>query len=242
MQGVTRNPLAEPGLLGVNAGAALAVVGAIFLLGIDSPREYVWFAFLGAGLAAAAVHSLGSGGRDAASPVRLVLAGAVMSSLLVALTSAILVIDVDTLDQYRFWVVGSLAGRDLSVLADVAPFMVAGIAIALLSGRSLGQRVGLTRGLAALAVVLLAGASVAAAGPIAFVGLAVPQGVRMIVGADWRWVLAYSAAVGPILLIGSDILGRVVARPGEVQVGVMTALIGAPVFVLLARRRRPAAA
>lgn len=254
MQGVTRNPLAEPGILGVNAGAALAVVAAIVLLGVSSAGEYVWFAFAGAAAATVVVYVIGSTGRAGATPMTLALAGTALTALLVALTSAILVLDVNTLDQFRFWVVGSLSGRDMSVLIDVLPFLLAGIAMALVAGRSLnalslgdevarslGQRVALTRLLVAVAVTLLAGGSVAAAGPIAFVGLAVPHAARMLVGTDWRWVLAYAAIAGPILLLAADVLGRLVARPGELQVGIVTALVGAPVFVALARRRRLAA-
>lgn len=251
MQGVTRNPLAEPGILGINAGAALAVVLAIFLLGVTSVGAYVWFAFAGAAAAAVVVYALGSAGRDGATPVKLALAGTVLAALLSSFTSAILVLDVDSLDQFRFWVVGSLAGRDMGVLLVVLPFLAVGIVIALAAGRalnamslgedvarSLGQRVALTRVVVAVAVVLLAGASVAAAGPIAFVGLAVPHAVRIVVGTDWRWVLAYCALAGPILLLGADILGRVMVRPAELEVGIVTALVGGPVFIALARRRR----
>lgn len=254
MQGVTRNPLAEPGILGVNAGAALAVVAAITVLDISSPSGQVWLAFAGATGAWLVVYAIGSAGRAGSTPVTLALAGTALAALLISITSAILVLNVTILDQYRFWIVGSIAGRDMSVLLDVLPFMVVGIAMALAGGRSLnalglgeevarslGQRVALTRLLVAVAVVLLAGGSVAAAGPIAFVGLAVPHAVRMLVGSDWRWVLAYSALAGPILLLAADVLGRLVARPGELQVGIVTALIGAPVFVALARRRRLAA-
>jgi len=161
------------------------------------------------------------------------------------------VLDQETLNEYRFWVVGSLAGRGMGVFWDVAPFWLVGIAIALVAGRALnalslgedvaralGQRVALTRGVVAVAVVLLAGASVAAAGPIVFVGLAVPHAVRLVVGTDWRWVLGYCALAGPIFLLTADIIGRVIARPSEVEVGIVTALIGAPVFIALARRRR----
>jgi iron complex transport system permease protein len=251
MQGVTRNPLAEPGILGVNAGAALAVVLAIHLLGVSSAAGYVPFALVGAALAAVVVYALGATGRAGATPVRLALAGTVLAALLGSVTSAILVIDVDTLDQFRFWTVGSLAGRDMGVFLDVLPVLAAGTLIALACGRSLnalslgedvarslGERVHLTRALAALAVVLLAGGSVAAAGPIAFVGLAVPHVVRTLVGTDWRWVLAYCALGGPLLLLASDIAGRLVAPPGELQVGIVTALVGAPLFVALARRRK----
>lgn len=251
MQGVTRNPLAEPGILGVNAGAALAVVVAIALLGIADPGGYVWFALLGASAASVAVYALGMIGRGGSAPLRLALAGAVLAALLASLTSAVLVLDANTLDQFRFWAVGSIAGRDLGVLADVLPFVVVGSTLALVSGRqlnalslgddvarSLGQRTGLVRLGMAAAVVLLAGGAVAAAGPIAFVGLAVPHAARTIVGPDYRWILPYAALLGPSLLLAADIAGRILARPGEVQVGIMTALVGAPVLIWLVRQRR----
>lgn len=251
MQGVTRNPLAEPGILGVNAGASLAVVLAIAVLGIGDPAGYVWFALAGAALASVLVYALGSLGHGADAPLRLVLAGAVLAALLTSLTAAILVLDANTLDQFRFWAVGSIAGRNLGVLVAVLPFLLAGGALALVSGRqlntlslgddiarSLGQRVVLVRLLLAVSVVLLAGAAVAAAGPIAFVGLAVPHVARALVGPDYRWLLPYAAVIGPCLLLVSDIVGRILARPGEVQVGIMTALIGAPVLIWLVRQRR----
>ncbi|MBW3557870.1 MAG: iron chelate uptake ABC transporter family permease subunit [Actinobacteria bacterium] len=251
MQGVTRNPLADPGILGVNAGASLAVVLAIYGLDVTSPSGYVWFAFLGAAGASVVVYGLGSLGRDGATPVKLALAGAAMSALLGSVTTAILLLDVATLDQFRFWVVGSLAGRDATILRGVAPFLGAGALLALGSARSLntlslgddvarslGQRVGLARVCAAVAVVVLTGAAVAAAGPIGFIGLTVPHVARAITGPDYRWVLPYSAVLAPILLLGSDIAGRVVARPGELQVGIVTAFVGAPFFVALVRRRK----
>lgn len=251
MQGVTRNALAEPGILGINAGAAFAVVLAISGLGIASPAGYVWFALGGAVLAAGFVYALGAAGRGGTTPVRLAMAGAVLAAMLVSVTSAILVLDAQTLDRYRFWIVGSIAGRDLGVLAAVLPFALAGIVLGIVLGRplnalglgeevarSLGQRVGPTRTVTWGAVVLLSGAAVAAAGPVAFVGLAVPHAARIVVGADYRWITAYAVLLGPILLLGADILGRIVARPAEVQVGVMTALIGAPVFIWLVRRNR----
>ena len=251
MQGVTRNPLAEPGILGVNAGAALAVVIGIHAFGIGSASIYVWFAFLGAAIASLVVYGLGSLGRDGASPVKLALAGSAVSYLLFALTTAILLIDVATLDQYRFWVVGSIAGRDVSILASVLPFLLVGAVLAFGSvrslntlslgddvARSLGQKVGAARAAGALALILLTGAAVATAGPVAFVGLTIPHVARAITGPDYRWVLPYSAVLAPILLLAADILGRVVARPGEVQVGVVTAVLGAPFFVALVRRRK----
>lgn len=251
MQGVTRNPLADPGILGVNAGAAFAVVIAIFILNISSLSVYVWFAFVGAAAASALVYALGSLGREGATPVKLALAGAAVSALLGALTTAVLLLDIATLDQSRFWMVGSLAGRDALILTQVAPFLAIGgiVAIGLARSlntlnlgedvaRSLGQRVALTQGVAAGAVVLLVGAAVAAAGPIGFVGLTVPHVARAITGPDYRWALPYSAVLAPILLLGADVIGRIVARPSEVQVGVVTAMIGAPFFIALVRRRK----
>lgn len=251
MQGLTRNPLAEPGILGINAGAALAVVIAIFVLGVASVAGYAVFALLGAGLAAVGMYSLAASGRDGATPLKLALAGAVLAALLMALTNAVLVADARTLDEYRFWVVGSIAGRDAGVALAVLPFIGAGLLVALAAGRwlnalalgddaarSLGQRVGLARATLAVGAVLLAGGAVAAAGPIAFVGLVVPHVARTVVGADYRWIVPYSLLLGAILLLASDVLGRVVARPAELEVGIVTAVIGAPAFVWLVRRPR----
>jgi iron complex transport system permease protein len=251
MQGLTRNALADPGILGISQGASLAVVLAILTLGVSSTAGYVWFAFAGAAIAAVVVHLLGGAGDARSAPVTLALAGSALAAFLMAITSAVLVLDATTLDQYRFWVVGSLAGRDMDVFWSVIPFLAAGLLLALCAGRwlnalglgedvarSLGLRLGAVRALVAVAVVLLAGASVAAAGPIGFVGLAVPHAVRLVVGTDWRWVLAYCALTGPVLLLTADVVGRLVVPPGELQVGIVTALVGVPVFVALARRRR----
>jgi iron complex transport system permease protein len=251
MQGVARNPLADPGILGVSAGASLFVVLAIFWLGVTTPLGFVWFAFAGAAITAVVVYGLGSLGREGATPVKLALAGAAISALLGSITTAVLLVDIATLDQYRFWAVGSLAGRDTELVTQMAPFFIVGTAVALLTARqlnalalgddvarSLGQRVGLARLTSAVAVVVLVGAATATAGPIAFVGLTVPHVARALTGPDYRWVLPYSAVLAPILLVGSDIVGRVVARPGEIQVGIVTALIGAPFFVALVRRRK----
>lgn len=251
MQGVTRNPLADPGILGIEAGASLAVVTGIYALGIGSFSGYVWLAFLGAAVASVVVYFLGSLGRGGATPVKLALAGAALSALLGSVTTSILLLDVATLDQFRFWVVGSIAGRDAGIVADVAPFLAVGAVLALLSARSLntlalgddvarslGQRVGLARAISALAVIVLAGGATAAAGPIGFLGLTVPHVARAICGPDYRWIVAWSAVLAPILLLGADVLGRLVARPGEVQVGILTAVIGAPFFVALVRRRK----
>lgn len=251
MQGVARNPLADPGILGVSAGASLFVVVAIYWVGLTSLTGYVWFSFAGAAVSAVFVYAVGSLGREGATPVKLALAGAAISALLTSITTAILLVDMATLDQFRFWAVGSLAGRSGEIVAQLAPFIVVGSIMALASGsvlnalalgddvaRSLGQRVGLARIYAAAAVVVLVGAATAAAGPIGFVGLTVPHVARAIAGPDYRWVLSYSAVLAPVLLLGSDIVGRVVARPGEVQVGIITAVIGAPLFVMFVRRRK----
>ncbi len=253
MQGVTRNPLADPGILGVNAGAAFAIVLGIFLLGVTGPLGYVWFAFAGAAIASVVVYALGSRGRDGATPVKLALAGAATSALLGALTNAILIADSSTFVVYRYWAVGSLASRDASILPELLPFLVVGAVLAVVlapaldvlslgddSARSLGQRVGRTRAMGATAVVLLVGAAVALAGPIGFVGLVVPHAARAITGPRYRWVMLYSALLAPILLISADILGRVVARPSEIEVAIVTAVLGTPFFVALIRRRRMA--
>ncbi len=250
MQGAIRNPLADPGILGIEAGAGFMVVLGIYVLGISSLLGYVWFAFAGAAAAAVAVYGIGSLGREGATPIKLCLAGAAIATFLTSLTGAILLLDIQTLDQYRFWAVGSLAGRSAEIAGQVAPFIVAGSLLALLCGpalnalalgddvaRGLGQRVGRARAISALAVVVLCGSATAAAGPIGFVGLVVPHVARMITGPDYRWILPYSMVLAPILLLGADIAGRVVIRPDELQVGIVTAAIGAPFFVWLVRRR-----
>jgi iron complex transport system permease protein len=250
VQGVTRNPLADPGILGIESGAALAVVLGIYAAGVETPGGYVWFAFAGAAIASAVVYGLGSIGRGGATPVKLALAGAALAAMLSSITTAVLLLDVETLDQFRFWVVGSLAGRGADVVTTVAPFIVVGTVLALASARSLntlalgddvaralGQRVRVARAVSTGAVVVLCGAATAAAGPIGFVGLTVPHVARAICGPDHRWILPWSAVLAPILLLGADVVGRVVARPGELQVGIVTALLGAPVFIALVRRR-----
>jgi iron complex transport system permease protein len=251
MQGITRNPLADPGILGVNAGASFAVVLGVYAFGLTSPLGYVWFAFGGAGAASTIVYVLGSRGRQGATPVTLALAGAAITAMLTALTTAILLSDSTTYGVYRFWAVGSLSGRDANTLREVLPFLVVGTVLALAMGpalnvlslgddaaRSLGQRVWLTRTVSATAVLLLVGASVAVAGPIGFVGLIVPHVARAIVGPDYRWVMTYSAVLGAILLLVADVIGRLVVRPGEIEVAIVTAVIGTPFFVALVRRSK----
>ncbi|WP_107082590.1 FecCD family ABC transporter permease [Streptomyces resistomycificus] len=251
MQALTRNPLADPGLLGVSLGASTGVVVAIAFLGVGSVLGHVWFALLGAVVATLVVYVLGTSGRTLATPDRLVVAGAAVTAVLYAFNSAVLLLRPRAFDQFRFWTVGSLAGRYLDVLYVVLPFVAVGVVIALLLapalnalalgdqlGRALGVDVGRTRVLGAVAVMLLCGAATAAVGPVGFVGLAVPHLARFVVGPDQRWVMAYSMLFAPVLLIGADVLGRVIGAPGEVQVGIITAFLGAPLFIALCRRRK----
>ncbi|HEV7345587.1 MAG TPA: iron chelate uptake ABC transporter family permease subunit [Devosia sp.] len=251
LQGATRNPLADPAILGINAGAALFVVLGVAVLGLTQLSVYVWLAFLGAGAAMVVVYAVASVGREGATPIKLALAGAAMTAAMHSVTSAILLTSPRTLDEIRFWQVGSLVGRDMGIFLQVAPFLAVGIVLALASGRmldglsmgedvarALGQNVGRSRVVAGLAAVVLAGAATAAAGPIAFVGLTVPHVARAITGPNYRWILPYSMLLAPILLLGADVVGRVIAPPGEVQVGIVTAFVGAPFFIALVRRRK----
>jgi iron complex transport system permease protein len=250
MQGVTRNPLADPSILGINAGAALAVVVGIAVFGISGTAAYLPFAFVGAGLAALLVYGIAAVARRGLSPVGLALAGAVVAAALSSVTTAVLVSSQSLLDQLRFWQVGALAGKDLGTAGVVSVPVLVGLVVAAGLGRSLntlalgdelaaslGQRVVLVRIVGGVVTVLLAGSAVAAAGPIAFVGLAVPHAVRRLSGPDQRWTILLSALVAPALLLVADVIGRVVAYPGELQVGIVTALIGAPVFIWLVRSR-----
>ena len=249
IQGLTRNPLGDPGLLGVNAGASASLVVTVVVLGGAAGRS-VWAAVPGALFAAVAVYLVGSGGRRA-TPVRLVLAGAAVSAVLVALVEAITLASPTAFDTYRYWVVGSLAGRPPSTVGAVLPFVVVGLVLCLLLARplnalalgdeaatSLGVRAGRTRLLGAAGATLLCAAAVAAVGPIAFVGLAVPLVVRGFTGSDHRWLLPYCLVLGPVLLLAADVLGRVVARPGELPVGAVTAFVGAPFLIAAVRRGR----
>jgi iron complex transport system permease protein len=251
MQALTRNPLADPGLLGVNAGAAAAVVSAISFLGVNSTTGYVWWALAGAAATSVPVYAVG--GRGSATPVRLALAGTAVTALLQGWTSAVELTDNAALDRMRFWQVGSLAAADMATVRDVAPFIAAGALLALATARplnavalgddtarGLGARLTRTRVLVMAAVTLLCGAATAACGPIVFVGLMVPHMVRGLTGPDMRWILPYAAVLSPALLLGSDVIGRLVTRPAELQVGIVTALLGGPVFIALVRRRRMA--
>lgn len=251
LQGLTRNPVAEPGILGLNSGGALAVVLGIRFLGLSTVGGYVVAAVVGTVLVAVLVQALTALAPRAAAPVSMALAGAAVMALAQSLVGAVLVSDRGALDTFRFWQVGSVADRDASQVLDVAPVLVVGALLALSSGptldavalgddlaRGLGQRVGLQRGLAATGAVLLAAGATALAGPIAFVGLVVPHLARVLVGASHRRLLVLSAVLGPALVVTADVLGRLVARPSEVQAGIVCAVLGAPVLVLVARRVR----
>ncbi|MBZ0281131.1 MAG: iron ABC transporter permease [Anaerolineae bacterium] len=248
MQGLTRNPLADSGLLGINSGAAFAVVLAVYILGNPPLSVYAVFGFMGAGMAAALVYFIGSIGRGGITPLKLTLAGVILTAFVSSFTTALLIGDQETLDKIRFWTAGSLAGREMPLLAQTAPYIVVGLIGALLISRQittislgddvakgLGQNTILIRAIAAVIVVLLAGGAVALAGPIGFVGLVVPHVVRFLVGVDYRWVVPYSAVMGAILVTVADVGARVIIRPQELPVGVMMAVVGAPFFIWLAR-------
>lgn len=250
MQAVTRNPLAGPDILGVGSGASFAIVTAIYLFGFSSVEQYMWFAFAGAAAASALVYMVASAGRAGATPIKLALAGVVISSLLSAWTSALTLLDEETLDQARFWFAGSVVGRPLDLFWTISPFLLIGVGAALLMGhqlnvlsmgedaaRALGMQTGRIRIISSVLVVVITGAAVSVAGPIGFVGLATPHIVRSLVGPDYRWVLPYSVLIGAIFLTGADIIGRIVTRPGEIQVGIVTAIVGAPFLIYLARKR-----
>ncbi|MEU6221890.1 iron chelate uptake ABC transporter family permease subunit [Streptomyces sp. NPDC047022] len=249
LQALTRNPLADPGLLGINAGASAAVVTAITFFGVTSLSGYVWFAFAGAAAVGALVWFLG--GSRGATPVRLALAGTAISAALYGYLQAVMITDDAALDKMRFWTVGSLASATDTTITQVLPFLVSGTFLALGlarplnavamgddTARALGAGLNRTRALSMVAATLLCGAATAACGPIVFVGLMVPHVVRSFTGPDMRWILPYATVLSPVLLLGADVLGRVVARPAEVQVGIVTAVIGGPVFIFLVRRRR----
>lgn len=249
MQALTRNPLASPGIFGVNAGAVFFVVMALAFLPIGSFSQLVWIAFLGAGVAAAAVYFLGSLGRDGLTPVKIVLAGSAMTALFSSLTQGMLVLNESGLQDVLFWLAGSIAGRETDTLLPVLPYMLVAIVTALLLGphiniltsgddiaKGLGQKTIAIKAIMALTVVVLAGGTVAIAGAIGFVGLVMPHVARFFVGIDYRWVIPYSAVLGAILMLLADVAVRFIIMPGEVPVGIMTALIGAPFFVYIARQ------
>ncbi|MFW6870287.1 FecCD family ABC transporter permease [Nocardioides sp. CPCC 206347] len=251
LQGLTRNALADPSIMGIEAGAALAVVAGITLLGVSGIQLHVVLAFVGALAATALVYAVGSIGREGATPVKMALAGAAITAGLTAVTTGLLLTDLQAQQEYRFWQVGSLAGRYAPIVTGVAPILILGLVVGVLCGRPLnalalgddaarGLGVSLTRTRIGLftVVAVLCGAATAACGPIVFVGLVVPHVARAICGPDYRWILPYSLLLGPLLLLGADILGRVIGGDGELQVGIVLGMLGAPFFILLVRYSR----
>ncbi|MFD3840859.1 FecCD family ABC transporter permease [Streptomyces sp. NPDC058642] len=251
LQALTRNPLADPGLLGINAGASAAVVTAMTYFGVTSLTGYVWFAFFGAAAVGALVWFLG--GSRGATPVRLALAGTAISAALYGYLQAVMITNEAALGKMRFWTVGSLSSASESTILQVLPFLAVGTFLALALARplnamemgddtakALGADLNRTRALSMLAATVLCGAATAACGPIVFVGLMVPHVVRSFTGPDLRWIMPYATVLSPVLLLGADVIGRIVARPSELQVGIVTAILGGPVFIFLVRRRRTA--
>jgi len=251
MQGVTRNPLADPGILGVNMGASLAVVIGIAWFGMSTLGAYVWTAILGAGVAAVLVYAVGSLGRGGATPLKLALAGAATSVALSSMIIAIVLPRNDIAGGIRSWQIGGVGGATFAGIAQVLPFLVIGFALAIPTARrlnmlalgddlakGLGENTAVARAMAALSAILLCGAITAICGPIGFVGLVVPHLCRLLIGVDHRWLLPLSAITGACLLLAADTLGRILVRPAELQVGIVTALIGAPFFIWIVRRQR----
>ena len=251
MQGLTRNPLADPGILGINAGAALAMVLAITIFGVSALSGYIWFALGGAAIAAVVVHAIAGLGREGATPVKLAVAGAALTAGLSSWTTALLLTNRQTLDVFRFWQVGTVGGRTMDVVWPVLPVLLVGALLALTGARllnvlalgddlarGLGRRAGLDRVVVGLAIVLLCGGATALAGPIVFVGLVAPHVARVLVGSDYVRILPVSLGIGAALVVFADVAGRVILPPTEVQVGIMTAVVGVPVFFALIRRGR----
>ncbi|ACK73813.1 transport system permease protein (plasmid) [Gloeothece citriformis PCC 7424] len=246
IQGLTGNPLASPGILGINAGAAFAVVASTFIFGNYQTETLIWVGFGGAAMSAIAVYGLSSLGRGGLNSLNLIIAGAAITAFLSSLTSGILVVSQQTLDDIRFWLAGSIAAKDLFLFKQVLPYLLVGLILAMAMGRqltllnlgedtakSLGQRTVLIKGLVGICITLLAGASVALAGPISFIGLIVPHLARFWVGIDYRWILPYSALLGAIILLNADCLSRVLLQPRELPVGLVMPLLGAPFFLYL---------
>lgn len=251
MQGVTRNPLADPGILGVNMGASLAVVIGVAWFGMSSAYAYIWTAILGAACAAIFVYAIGSLGRGGATPLKLALAGAATSVAFASMVIAIVLPRGDIAGGIHSWQIGGVGGATYDRILPVLPFLVVGFAISLLSARKLnslalgdelaaglGESVAMARAVASLGAILLCGGITAVCGPIGFLGLVVPHVCRLLIGVDYRWLLPLSALGGACLLLAADVLGRVVARPAEIDVGIVTALIGAPFFIWIVRRQR----
>lgn len=249
MQTLTKNPLASPDIFGVNAGAGVAVVIAMTVFGAGNLQLFTWLSFAGAAVAAISVYGVGSLGREGLTPMKLTLAGAAMTAMFASITQGLLVINEAALEQALFWLAGSVAGRKLENLTVVFPYLAAGWIGALLisaklnvlsMGEDVAKGLGLNTGLLkigiGLIVILLSGGAVAVSGPIGFIGIVIPHLTRSIVGIDHRWVIPFSGIMGGILLLAADIASRYILMPQEVPVGVMTAIIGTPFFIYIARK------
>ncbi|MYY86337.1 MULTISPECIES: iron ABC transporter permease [unclassified Streptomyces] len=249
IQGYTRNPIADTGLLGVNAGASFAVVTVVAVFGFSNPFQYVWFGFLGAAVSGVVVFGLASIGRGAGNPLTLALAGQGITVFLAAMTTAVSLSDTQSLNALRFWNAGSVAGVEFDVIWPVTAFIAVGLVLALATlpalnllnlgedvARGLGVNIAVSRTVGILAITLLAGAATAACGPIAFLGLMVAHVARYLTGPDYRWLVPYAGLLGAVVLLVCDIVGRLVVRPGELEAGVVVALLGAPFFAVLVWR------
>lgn len=251
MQSITRNPIADPSILGVNMGASLFVVAGITFFNINSSNEYIWFALVGAGVAAICVYAIASIGAGGMTPIKLALAGSAISAILSSLVSLLILPRADVMDAYRFWQVGSVSGATWEGIYSVLPFLVIGLIISIVAtpalnalalgdevATGLGVKTGLVRTICAIAGVVLCGATTAISGPIAFVGLMIPHTIRLIFGSDMKSIVPMSAVGGAILLIISDVIGRVIGSPGELEVGIITAFLGAPILIMIARKAK----
>ncbi|WP_238903567.1 iron chelate uptake ABC transporter family permease subunit [Clostridium sp. YIM B02506] len=251
MQSITRNPIADPSILGVNTGASLFVVIGIAYFNINSANQYIWLALAGAGITAVVVYFIGSIGNGGATPIKLALAGAATSAVLTSLVSAIILPRSDAMDKFRFWQVGSIGGANWDSIRLILPFVIVGLIISIAAtpalnvlalgddvATGLGVNIGIIRIICAVAGVILSGATTAIAGPIAFIGLMIPHTIRLIFGSNLNGIVPLSAIGGAALLIISDVIGRVIGSPGEVQVGIITAFIGAPILIMIARKAK----
>ncbi|WP_326511481.1 FecCD family ABC transporter permease [Clostridium intestinale] len=251
MQSITRNPIADPSILGVNTGASLFVVIGIAFFNINSANQYIWLALAGAGITAVVVYFIGSIGNGGATPIKLALAGAATSAVLTSLVSAIILPRSDAMDKFRFWQVGSIGGANWDSIRLILPFVIVGLIISIAAtpalnvlalgddvATGLGVNIGVIRIICAVAGVILSGATTAIAGPISFIGLMIPHTIRLIFGSNLNGIVPLSAIGGAALLIISDVIGRVIGSPGEVQVGIITAFIGAPILIMIARKAK----
>ncbi|MDJ0658634.1 MAG: iron ABC transporter permease [Crocosphaera sp.] len=250
MQGITQNPLASPSILGINAGASFMVILATLILSNNSPSFYAGFAFLGAGITAMIVYSIAALGKGGITPLNLTLAGAALTAFMGSLTSGILIINQRALSEIRFWLAGSIGGKNIELLLQIFPYLLIGLLLAFALGKhitilsfgddmaiGLGQETAWIKVMAAISIILLAGGSVALAGPIGFIGLIIPHIVRFLVGIDYRWIIPYSAILGAILLLITDTISRLILQPQEIPVGLVMPLIGSPFLIYLIRKK-----